>query len=344
MTLNSSPDILPHCGTFVISLDFELHWGLIDHSELTPAYKDIFLHTREYVIPKMLELFRTYEIHATWATVGLLFFENKESLLTSLPELRSAYADPALSAYTHLPKIGESEQSDPFHYAPSSIAQIHSSTHQEIGSHTFSHYYCLEEGSDPARFEADMVAWTKAAQSFDSSGQSICFARNQYDQSYVDVCKKLNISAYRGNEEAWFYRPASYQQESVLRKIFRWLDTYTPITRHHCKATDQIGQARPYNIASSRFLRAYYRRLSWLEPLKIQRILSGMSHAAKQGKVYHLWWHPHDFGEDTEKNFKMLEQILSHYRTLHQQHGMNSMNMAEISSMLNSHAAATTTV
>jgi len=342
MTLNFSPNLLSHHGTFVISLDFELHWGIVDQCEITPTYKEIFVRTRQYVIPGMLELFREYEIHATWATVGLLFFKNQPSLLASLPDVRPSYVNPLLSAYTHLDIIGESEQTDPYHYAPSLIKKIQSYPHQEIGSHTFSHYYCLEEGASPPQFEADMLAWKQASDAFDVVGKSHCFARNQYDQRYIDICQNLDISAYRGNENIWFYRPTSYEQETMLRKIFRWIDTYAPITSHQCKTVAQISKAsRPYNITSSRFLRAFYPRLSRLEPLKVRRILTGMSYAAKQKKIYHLWWHPHDFGENTEENFEMLEQILRHYAALKNRYGMNSLNMAEISSQIESHEIET---
>lgn len=337
MTLNSSPDLSSHRGTFVISLDFELYWGLFDQTELTPAYREIFTRTREFVIPKMLELFQQYEIHATWATVGLLFFADKTMQKAGLPDRQATYSDSSLSAYTHLATVGDGESADPFHYAPTIIKQIQAYPNQEIGSHSFSHYYCLEDGQTPAMFEADMVAWNSAAAPFNATATSICFARNQYAQPYLDVCQKFNLQAYRGNERPWFYRPASYQNEHVLRKVFRWLDTYFPVTAHQCRSLAEIQSEQPYDIASSRFLRAYYPKLRWFEPLKVQRILRGMTHAAKHGKVYHLWWHPQDFGEHTENNFAMFEQILQHFATLHHTHGMASLNMSEIVSLLDPH-------
>lgn len=334
MTVNSSPGLSSHRGTFVISLDFELYWGLFDQTELTPAYRDIFARTRDFVIPKMLEMFRQYDVHATWATVGMLFFGDKATLQAALPDLQTTYSDPALSAYAHLTTVGENEVTDPNHYAPSLVKKIQSYPNQEVGSHTFSHYYCLEDGQTPAMFKADMDAWNRAAAIFGEKATSVCFARNQYAQPYLDICHELGVQAFRGNEKPWAYRPDSYQNENVLRKIFRWIDTYLPITQHQIRSLNDIGATQPYDIASSRFLRAYQPKLRWFEPLKVQRVLQGMTHAAKRDQVYHLWWHPQDFGEHTKHNLEMLEQILQHFAGLRRSHGMTSLNMAEVVALL----------
>ena len=54
--------------TLIISLDFELFWGMQDVVSLE-AYKDNILGVRK-AIPMMLEMFRNKGIHATWAAVG----------------------------------------------------------------------------------------------------------------------------------------------------------------------------------------------------------------------------------------------------------------------------------
>src|SRR3954471_23360091 len=101
-------------GSLVISLDFELHWGVRDHRSVAD-YRENLLGVRQ-AIPQMLELFRRYDVHATWATVGFLFFDNTKDLLAGLPERRPQYADPRLSPYAELESIGPDEAADPFHY------------------------------------------------------------------------------------------------------------------------------------------------------------------------------------------------------------------------------------
>jgi len=70
-------------GEFVISLDFELLWGLRDHAT-RDSYGANVLGGRE-AIPRILDLFERHGICATRATVGLLMTENRDELLASLP-------------------------------------------------------------------------------------------------------------------------------------------------------------------------------------------------------------------------------------------------------------------
>ena len=81
----------------MISLDFELHWGIRDKQRL--AHCEARLLAARAAIPKMLDLFARHQVAATWATVGFLFFDDKEELLAALPEERPYYANPALSPY-----------------------------------------------------------------------------------------------------------------------------------------------------------------------------------------------------------------------------------------------------
>jgi hypothetical protein len=86
------------------------------------------------------------------------------------------------------------------------------------------------------------------------------------------------------------------------------------------------------NVPASRFLRPYMKALGFLEPLRLLRVKRAMTHAAKRGEVFHLWWHPHNFGVNQEQNFKNLESILSHYKKLRERHGMQSASMKDIAS------------
>jgi hypothetical protein len=65
-----------------------------------------------------------------------------------------------------------------------------------------------------------------------------------------------------------------------------------------------------------------------------------MRHAAINHRLFHLWWHPHNFGAHIEENQRFLERILDYYGELKQRYGMQSLNMGEISAELErSHAA-----
>src|SRR4029077_11278699 len=111
----------PH-GALVISLDFELHWGVRDKLSVA-AYRENLLGARD-AVPAMLDVFSEFDVHATWAPVGLLFCEGRREMLDRLPVRRPAYVRRELSPYEALDGVGEDERRDPFHFAPSLIRRI----------------------------------------------------------------------------------------------------------------------------------------------------------------------------------------------------------------------------
>ncbi len=96
-------------GYLVISLDFELFWGMFDKVTLAEYGDNVY--GERTAIPRMLELFKKYRIHATWATVGMLMARNKQELLSFLPppHLRPQYEDMRVSAYQYLETVAIGE-------------------------------------------------------------------------------------------------------------------------------------------------------------------------------------------------------------------------------------------
>ena len=321
----------PH-GTLVISLDFELYWGVRDARRIE-NYRKTILGER-LVVPALLKLFHEYQIHATWAIVGFMFCETREDLIRQLPSKKPLYDNQILSPYPHVNHIGRDEQEDPFHYAPSLIKLVASSAHQEVGTHTFSHYYCLEKGQDIETFRDDLKAAKKVASKYKLDMESLVFPRNQFNAEYLSVCEELGINAYRGNECSWIYRAKSRTDESLLRRAVRLLDAYINISGHNCYSLDGVSCKLPVNIPSSRFLRPFSKRLRLLEPLRMSRILSDLTYAAKHGLIYHLWWHPHNFAHNTNENLSCLKKILDHYVRMNEMYGMQSLNMGEMAQQI----------
>lgn len=315
-------------GYFVISLDFELYWGVRDKLPAA-SYRENILGARQ-AVPKILDLFTRYNIHSTWAVVGFMFFSNKKELYSGLPKLLPIYHDKNLSPYPYLEHIGENEQSDPMHYAPSLIKRIASCQGQEVASHTFSHYYCLEPGQSEDTFRADLAAACAAAQALGVGLRSLVFPRNQCNEHYLEICRELGITAYRGNERAWMYRASNDAAQHLPRRLARYCDTHINLSGHHCTDVTQWRGDVPVNLPASRFLRPVSNGPALLEQLRLRRIKSDMLQAATHGLLYHLWWHPHNFGINTEENIRFLNEILNYYRYLNETHGMRSLNMSEL--------------
>ena len=55
-----------------------------------------------------------------------------------------------------------------------------------------------------------------------------------------------------------------------------------------------------------------------------------MKHAAKNNEMFHLWWHPHNFGVDIDKNFNNLEKIFKEYQKLKLKYEFESITMTDL--------------
>lgn len=310
-------------GIFTISLDFELFWGVRDHRTLSSYGLNI--SNVHKVVPRLLNLFEKYGVHCTWATVGFLFFNNKNEIVNGLPEILPDYVKPEYDPYNY---IKENDLDPIYHFAPALIEKIKNTAGQEIGTHTFSHFYALEKNTTEEQFRSDLLYAVKKAKERGIEILSIVFPRNQYSSSHLQVCREAGIKIYRGNEESGIYRPVSREQESIFKRAIRLADSYVNITGHHCYPFPESADL--INIPASRFLRPYSKKLKSLDSLKYKRIKSSMKYAAANGLIYHLWWHPHNFGNHIEENFNFLEKILIIYSGLNRDKQMKSLNLNEI--------------
>ena len=315
-------------GTFIISLDFELHWGMRD-VKTVDQYRENLLGARR-AVPALLATFVEYNIHATWATVGFLFFSRRSELLRALPIQRPQYNQPRLSPYGVIDAIGRDENEDPFHFARSLLEQIRSSPAQEIATHTFSHYYCLEHAQSIAAFRADLGAAVAAAADFGVTLRSIVFPRNQYDEHHLRICHEVGLMAFRGNPQSWLYRPRIGAEETYRIRAVRFLDSYCNISSHNCYSLTQTAGNIPLNLPASRFLRPCIARGPMAQALREWRVMNDLTYAARHGLVYHLWWHPHNFGARLDQNVGVLRRILDHFYALRERYGMQSKSMVEI--------------
>ena len=314
-------------GVFTVSLDFELYWGMRDLCSIE-EYKDNLDGTRT-AVREMLQVFSSHGIHATWATVGFLFFTSLDELKGNIPKSLPTYSREKLSPYKY---IEEAASLDPvYHFAPDLIELIAGYEGQEIGSHTFSHYYCLEAGQSLPQLEEDLALSIKTANSRGISITSLVFPRNQCNPDYLSVLNKLGIRCYRGNEPHPMYAVSAGASYGKLRRLVLLIDTCLNLSGHNTYRLEDCIRERPFNFPASRFLRPYSRKRAILDGLRVRRIKRSMDDAARNKRIFHLWWHPHNFGANTRENMGILCTIAEHYQQLSHKYGMKSLNMGELS-------------
>ena len=328
-TFRKTANGIPDFGAFAISLDLELHWGWRDEKAWDGDYSANFLGVWD-AVPRLLDCFGEMEIAATWAVVGFLFAESRMELEQYSPSNKPTYHNPKLNPY--IEDIGKNEKEDPFHFCPSLLRHIRASSRQEIGSQTFSHYYCLEEGQDAMTFRADLESAIRIARARGIQLRSIVFPRNQYNSDYLGILIELGIRCYRYNTKGWMYRASKTSRNPLIKRVFRFVDAHFNLGGQHTARWPRKSEfgSGVSPVPTSFFLRPVSGRRNALDWLRLRRIKKSMLHAAKNNEIFHLWWHPHNYGVNLDENISYLREILEYYQGLRDKYGIRSLNMSEV--------------
>lgn len=308
-------------SNFIISLDFELFWGVSDSRTIADYGKNI-----EGVwdaIPKMLELFKKYDIHATWATVGMLMCRDYKHWQQIRPDILPSYANQKYSNYALDAEIIKRYPN--LFFARSLVEQIQNTPHQEIATHTYSHFYCGVAGVTVEQFKQDLICAQHIATEMDISFESIVFPGNLIKDEFLQRLPALGIKAYRGEQNYW---PCP---RTLPGRAIRFADAWLPLTRN--PTIQNINPTELVNIPASRFLRPCPLRFKAFESLRLKRLKIALSEAARSSNTLHLWWHPHNFGVNLSENLTFLESLLQHYQFLQNRYGMKSLSMAEFAQL-----------
>lgn len=316
---------------FIISLDFELHWGRFDKAAIkdNEAY---YLQARK-AVPKILRLFEEFDIEATWATVGMLFAENIEEWHKYSPLDLPTYQHNKFSPYSWLANNNVQEE---FLFAPDLIKMIIETNGQEVGSHTFSHYYTLEKGQTEQQFRQDLqAAQSIAADKFGIQLFSLVFPRNQFNTRYMGISREEGFTSVRSNPSDWYWKDTS--SETLMKKLFRSGDVFFPLGQKSSFPLSNLhwNERMPLEIPASRFLRPHA-GYATLNRLKSIRIREEMARSARKTEIYHLWWHPHNHGHRMIESLEFLRMILQHFSRLREKYGMISCNMATVERLVKS--------
>lgn len=307
-----------HRQGFVVSLDFELAWGVRDLA-FARSYLPNLIGGLS-LVPSTLALFESFGIRATWAVVGSLQLSGPQSL-------RDLYVGPserleALLSNAFLP-VGESRELDQLHFAPRLASRITETAGQETGSHTLLHTHW--HGTSSRTLFADDLASLARLEPIGPEAV-IVFPRNLYDEEALAMAAASGFSAFRGVPETMAWHHTSSKVNQPWRRALRLTGSFVPQNRRAFSAglTDDRTMA---NVRASRFLRpptgnrVINRRL-------VGVVKHEMSIAAANNLTYHLWWHPHNHGARPETASGMLESILDHFQHLQREHDWPSLSMA----------------
>lgn len=318
-------------GLFLITLDFEMLWG-IEVQKASPEWR-MRVSNVHAVIPRLLDLFEQYDVSATFASVGMLFHVDMASVRTGCPDLLPSYENDRLSPYRFLSQLGE--DAAVYYCGRHLLDEIAESGRHEIASHTYCHYYCLAKGQMPEQFRADLLKNIAVAAACGRIIDSLVFPRNEFNPTYLNICKEMGITVVRSNSSQWMWKDGGQMGPWLprqIRRACRLLDCY--VGPYNNFSPSDLTVSPVVQVPASRFLRPVSKSGKLFESLRLKHIKNEMTHAAKHGLGYQLWWHPHNMGTDMDENFSFLEKILSHYSHLRTDYDFRSVTMNYFKSII----------
>ncbi len=302
MNLHASDIQFGDRGCFILSLDMELAWGYYDC--FSPDLYSIDGTRERQSVIRILNLLDEYNISATWAVVGELFYQNhKQNLFDPFEREENKYPE----------FIRMFNDDHPLLFAPDIIQTIKNcKTPQEIGFHGHTHKIFDESLMSSDRAEKEILSWIEIAKSWNIHPKSVVFPQNRI--GFLNIFIKKGFKCYRGMEK--YPNPLFYSglMGKLLRRYYYYLTMiYLPylinIDKENNRSKDII------EIPASRWLFGFNRHLEvildnvGLHTYRFATLMKGIKKAADEKKIIHVFAHPCEFR--TEKDILKLRSILS---------------------------------
>lgn len=283
-------------GTFVISLDTELSWGCFDTVGVD-QYREAYRNTRS-VIDGLCDLFDTYDAPATWAMVMHLFEEcsgHEDAVEPTFDWIDSWYRKAPCATE------GETE----LWYAPDVLERIRATDiDHELGVHGYSHVILGDPGCSREAATEEIRRAVAVAERLDVGTDSFVFPRNEI--GHLDLLERFGFQCFRGLDARWYEASAP----SPIRRACRFGDEFLGRTPPTVTPSTRSGLIE---IPGSQILRPDHGHWKYTPASsQVTRAIRGLDRAADRGEIFHLWFHPFNFGVGPERHLDMFERILAH--------------------------------
>ncbi len=297
-------------GVFTISLDFELIWGTLDLFG-PQGFRHAYEIERKEVIDRLLALFVEFEVPATWCMLGHLFLDRCSSEGGSKhPEIvRPHHAWHPEDWFLHDPC--RNEESDPLFYGRSLLEKIRACpVPQEIGSHSFSHVIFSDGGCSRETAESEVAASVRAAREVGVDLRSFAFPRNQV--GHLEVLRDYGFTCYRGPDPLWYEQGSGRKAAKRLAHLWDVLRASEPPV-----GLPQLTSVGIWNIPGSMIYFPMHGLRRYIPiSLRVRRAVKGLEAAAREKRIFHLWFHPTNLAFQMEQMLDGLRAILEHAATL----------------------------
>jgi hypothetical protein len=281
----------------VVSLDFELRWGLLGVLGDDMAEYRENLEGVEEVVPSLLEVFRERGVRATWATVGALASRDWDEWYMRAPAW-PRYENPV---FAWRDSYRKQDPTGRLHFAPHLIDAIVATDGQELGSHTFCHAYFREPGFTREDARADTNALLHMFQErWGITVQNCVFPRNQV--AHTDVLRECGIIGWRNNPTPFYWNAATEAEQTLAVRALRYADSLVPLGSRAAAS----GARR-----SSYFVRLNLPPMLWRQHCR--RMLNDAK-TLRENETLHFWFHPHNIGADPRRGVARFARLLDSVR------------------------------
>ncbi len=283
-------------GIFLLSLDTELAWGMVD-KPVSLINNLVYFHNTRGAIDGIIELLDRYQISATWALVG--------SLLLDQPDFCEEFVNNVTKRLKTILKdqyLASLQQQDIW-CCKDIFERIKSaSTPQEIGSHGFTHLVMGAENVTRERASTEFRLGMKVVKQQGEKPVSFVFPRNTID--YLEELADAGFITYRGVEPAWYVSTCG-----GFRKICHILDQVfaitPPVVMPTCTANNLVDIPASMLYLSMDGFRKYIPLRS-----RVRKAKKGIQRAIDERKIFHLWFHPFNIASD-RRMIMGLEEIFT---------------------------------
>lgn len=309
-------------GVFALCIEVELAWGRVHKRKIDlPKAKRVSINTR-MLLDAVIHLLEKYRIPATWSIVGHLLLDycrrsNKDEL--PHPEMpRPSYSWSKGDWYKYDPCT--TIQDDPAWYGKDIVDKIvqyvkKGKTTDDIGCHSFSHQMFGDQGCSAELARAEIKKCIELMEmQYGIAPQIFTFPRDYVGN--INVLRELGFQAFRD------IPPKLYPCLQLERTISNYIKTYFSLFAqllsyyllfppHAVTPREAIPGlwAVPGSLAYGK------KQLIplWLVTFKAKQ---GIRKAVKEGKVFLMYTHLRNFGEDKHmlSNFENLLLYVSKKR------------------------------
>jgi hypothetical protein len=310
-------------GVFTLSLDFELIWGTL--GDYGPeAFRSPVERERSEVFDRLLDLLTEFEIPATWCVLGHLFLGSCSAVDgVKHPEIVPPGGVSADRWFAHDPCTDE--ERDPLYYGLSLIEKIRACpVPQEVGGHSFSHALFGDGLTTRQTAASELAESRRLAEELGLELRSFAFPQNNV--GHLDVLPEFGYTSYRGREPVWYERPRA----GAVRRIGHLWDVLAARTPPVSRPIEVLPGL--WNLPGSMmYFPMHGRRRNIPLSRRVRRAVKGLDRAAREKRIFHLWFHPTNLADQTDLMFAGLRSIFGHAARLRRDGSLTFASMGELS-------------